>query len=191
MKDLTGQKFGRLTVIKYVGCGKWLCKCICGNEKIIRGDKLKSGNTKSCGCITKTKNGESKTRLCRIYKAMISRCYNPNNNRYKYYGLKGIKVCKEWLEDYQSFKSWANANGYNKNLTIDRIDCDGNYQPSNCRWITYLEQNKNRKVTLKYLYNNQYYTLMEWSKILNINYKKLHQRLKKLKWSVERAFNTP
>lgn len=153
MKDIKGLKFGKLKALEYLGNSKWLCQCDCGNFAEINSYKLRSGHTCSCGCLTKTQKGESHTRLCQIYRAMKSRCYNLKNNRYKHYGAKGIKICDEWLKDFQAFKNWALKNGYADNLTIDRIDVNEDYKPSNCRWTNYTTQNRNKNNTLKYSFN--------------------------------------
>lgn len=136
--DLVGKKFGKWTVLKWVGRDKrkrwlWLCICECGKKKNILGAILISGNSKGCrSCKAKiifTKHGMSKARLYRIWKNMISRCENPNKTFYKNYGGRGIKVCAEWNKDFVAFKDWALENGYKDDLTIDRIDNDGNYSP--------------------------------------------------------------
>ncbi len=158
--DLTGQKFGRLTVIERHERPKerrsreafWLCKCDCGNESTLSGYELRSGNTKSCGCYHKAitskihkKHGYCGTRLYRIYYKMKERCYKPSNDNYKYYGGLGITICDEWLNNFQAFADWAMSHGYADNLTIDRINNEGNYEPSNCRWITIQEQQRNKR----------------------------------------------
>ena len=155
--DLTGQKFGRLTVIERAdntkqGQAKWLCQCDCGRKTVVMGKSLRNGNTKSCGCLQKetigykrTIHGQTNTRFYRIWCGMKSRCYNKKNPHFHLYGGRGIKVCNEWLKDFQTFYDWAIANGYADNLTLDRINVNGNYEPSNCRWITRKEQNNNKR----------------------------------------------
>ena len=154
--DLIGQRFGRLTVLERAEnkgihvC--WKCRCDCGNEKIVRGCQLKNSNTQSCGCLqiertikAHATHRQTRTRLHRIWTAMKTRCFNPNTKAYKDYGGRGITVCAEWKNNFEAFRDWAMANGYSDNLTIDRINNDGNYCPQNCRWATRAEQNKNKK----------------------------------------------
>ncbi|MBQ8765383.1 MAG: AP2 domain-containing protein [Clostridia bacterium] len=165
MIDLTNQKFGRLTVIGPAPRPKsvkdksqfWLVVCDCGNQKIVDGHNLRSGNTKSCGCskirrVRRIKeahqtHGMSKTKLYRTHHNMKQRCGNPNHNRYEYYGARGIKVCDEWLgkNGFINFYNWSMAHGYKEGLTIDRICNDGNYEPSNCRWTDMSVQCFNRR----------------------------------------------
>ena len=150
--DITGQRFGRLTVVKRYDVTRWLCRCDCGNETYSDSYQLRKGITKSCGCLQKElcgnqhrKHGFTKTRLYRIYYRMKERCYRPTNDNYKYYGGLGITVCDEWLKSFITFKDWALSHGYADNLTIDRINNELGYMPSNCRWITIQEQQKNRR----------------------------------------------
>lgn len=145
--DLTGRRFGRLVALRRAendsgGRTVWECRCDCGTIKCIRAAALTQGLTKSCGCL---RHGKSKTRLYHIWANMIQRCENPKSNRFHLYGGRGVSVCKEWREDFMNFYSWAIQNGYTDTLSIDRIDADGNYEPSNCRWATMSEQNKNRR----------------------------------------------
>lgn len=148
--NLVGQKFNMLTVLDFYdvqnGASRWLCRCDCGNEVVVYGRHLKTGNTMSCGCYHKAhnyeygyKHGGCRERLYVIWCDMKSRCNNPNNVSYKYYGGKGISICKEWEEDYSVFRDWAYNNGYNDELTIDRIDSDNDYYPENCQWLPFKE----------------------------------------------------
>lgn len=182
--DLTKMTFGRLTPIRIapngsVGYPKWECVCTCGNTVVVRADNLRSGSTKSCGCLhseviasVMSGNDYAKTpmskdkykapdeetytrgadRLYSVYKSMKSRCYNVKAPNYKNYGARGIRICEEWLEDFDSFRSWALKSGYDYSAkrgecTIDRIDPDGNYSPENCRWVSMLVQRHNRRKT--------------------------------------------
>lgn len=199
--DLTGQKFGRLTVIKLHGTKNktsyWLCKCDCGNEKIVRASNLKNKHVRSCGCLQQESrlthsrtHGLSKTRIYKIYLGMKKRCYNKNYIQFHLYGGRGIKVCDEWLDGFINFYKWSLTNGYNDNLTIDRIDSNGNYEPSNCRWITTREQNLNTSKNRYITYNNETHTMKEWAELCNLTYSALQHRLER-KWDLGKALTTP
>lgn len=192
--DLTGRKFGKLTVIKRVentlsNKVNWLCKCECGKySKVISSDLTKKG-TKSCGCLTK-KHGLTHHRLYYIWQDMKARCYNLKQQRYNRYGGRNIVVCDEWLNNFKSFYDWAMNNGYRDDLTIDRINNDGNYEPNNCRWATLIEQHNNTSRNRHLLYNGENLTIAEWSRKLNMTRNLIRDRLQ-AGWSVEKALTTP
>ena len=158
-KDISGQKFGKLLVIKRIGIDKhkhttWLCKCDCGNEKIISKTNLIKGDSKSCGCLKielnknkLTKHGLSSSKLWGTWNSMKQRCYNPNRPKFKNYGSRGIKICDEWLNDFQAFYEYVSKLEHfgEKGYSLDRINNDGNYEPNNVRWATYKEQANNRR----------------------------------------------
>lgn len=201
--DITGKKYGKLTVIEFAGrirqpsgkiCTMWKCRCDCGNYCTIRADSLKMGCTQSCGCLKQKqdkinlkKNHRHKmsgTRLYGIWQKMKDRCYNSNVKCYPRYGGRGIKMCYEWLKP-DNFIQWSLENGYSNKLTIDRIDNNGNYEPSNCRWITNKEQCRNRRSNIMVEYNNKKMTLIELAEQINIPYKTLYMRYKRGKRNAE------
>ena len=209
IKDLTGMTFGRLKVLKRLPdrilksnkkVTLWLCLCDCGNTKEVQGSNLKSGKTKSCGCLQKEKvvqfnlkhsnakrNGS--TRLYRIWCGIKTRCTNKNHKDYKCYGGRGITLCQEWLE-FLPFKQWSEENGYNNKLSIDRINNNGNYEPSNCRWIPHKEQMYNTRQNHYISFNNKTLTLHEWSLLTGIKETTILNRIRR-GWSIERALTTP
>jgi hypothetical protein len=199
--DLTGQKFGRLTVIhrienKYSKATKFLCQCSCGKEVPVNAASLKNGTTKSCGCYHQeirsqslTTHGMSKIPLYRTWKAMMSRCYNTHHMGYPDYGGRGITVCQQWHD----FPTWYAYMGEppSKNHTIERIDNNGNYEPSNCRWATRKEQANNKSNNRIIEFNGQTKTLKQWAEVIKMPYKTLHARLNQANWSIEKSFKTP
>lgn len=196
-KDITGQRFGRLTAIKRIEGKKptyWLCECDCGNRKEIQLNNLTTGNSKSCGCLSKEhhviKHNASNTRLYNIYLAIKNRCLLKSCSNYKRYGGRGIKVCQEWIDNFENFREWSISNGYNDQLSIDRIDNNGNYCPENCRWTTVKEQANNRRSNVILTYNGISQTIMQWSEEINIPYMTLRARIER-GWSVQKALITP
>ena len=140
------------------------------------------------------KYGDSRERIHNIWYLMKYRCENPSSPAYKNYGGRGIKVCEEWAEEYDGyfrFKQWSLEHGYTEELTIDRIDNDGDYSPDNCRWVGVAEQANNKRTNIMIEYDGKIQTLSQWSRKLGISMKNLHNRIYRLGWSVERAFTTP
>lgn len=197
-----GDRFGRLVVISEPfsvksPCGqlkrKVICKCDCGVVKEYYIDLIRRGHTKSCGCynieqLSKNKkmHGLYGSRIYNIYRAMIDRCYNHNAKRYQDYCGRGILVCKEWKENVESFKEWALNNGYKDNLTIDRIDNNGIYEPNNCRWTTMKEQGNNRRNSKLYSLFGKDKTLSQWCEIYNKKYELVKGRMR-IGWSLEKT----
>lgn len=199
--DLTGQKFGRLTVIEQIGISKdgqktYKCKCECGTEKIITSGNLRRGHTKSCGCLNsekiikrnkeRAKHNGCGTRLYNIWLDMKARCKNNKSINWHLYGGRGITICEEWENDFSVFCDWALKNGYNDNLQLDRINNDGNYEPSNCKWSTRSEQGNNRR-TCKYVtINGITKTVSQWCEETGVLRHTAYTRIRK-GWSPEKA----
>ena len=188
--DLTGKRFGRWIVIeKSRKIGKtqmYLCQCDCGTKKEVGHSNIKSGKSTSCGCLQKElaskkfmTHGKRGTRLYNVYANMKSRCCNPNNNRYDSYGGRGIAICKEWLDDFQNFYDWSMQNGYADNLTIDRIDVNGNYEPSNCRWVTMESQSNNQRKTIWVEICGEKKSLKQWTDFMGWKYGKYSARYRR------------
>ena len=208
-RDITGQKFGKLTVISFsrdVKSGNryrkyWNCICECGNHKEVRLDSLTSGNVKSCGCLHEEVSYKNLTpgspkydvidkRLRGIWEGIKRRCLNEKCSCFNRYGGRGITICDEWL-DFNKFAKWALSNGYRKDLTIDRIDNNKGYEPSNCRWITTKEQQFNKRNNKRFFHDGKNLTLPEWSEILHISLDTLVSRIYTRGWNVERALTEP
>lgn len=181
-KNLIGQRFGRLTVVEELPerkCGHvvWLCKCDCGNYTKVTTSNLRSGCILSCRCYSKeltkeihTTHGGRKTKLFGVWSVMRQRCNNANSKSYHNYGLRGIKVCDEWQNDFSAFQKWALYNGYEEGLTIDRINNDGNYEPSNCRWVSRKVQGNNTRRNILITIGDERKTLKQWCEYYNLDY---------------------
>lgn len=197
---LTGRRFSKLTVIKrgddYVSpkgyhSAAWLCRCDCGTESVVRGVYLKNGKTKSCGCLrveepNRTTHGQSKTRLYKIWRSMRARCEREKDRNFENYGGRGVTVCDDWTQ-FENFMDWAYLHGYDESLSIDRIDNNGNYDPSNCRWVDMNVQANNTRHNHYITYKGATKTMSQWAKETGIGYHKLKDRINKCGWDIERA----
>lgn len=204
IKDLTGLRFGKWTVIKRADNNErnkvmWVCRCDCGSERAVLGESLRSGKSLNCGCERKTslavrntqnRKYELRGRLYHIWTGIKQRCFNPNEPAYSRYGGCGVIVCDEWRNDFGAFRDWALANGYADTLSLDRIDNNGNYEPSNCRWASDVVQNNNRKNNRFIKYNGETHTLADWSRITGISYYKIKNRFYS-GWPAEKILTTP
>ena len=207
-KELIGKKFGRLTVLSvskpYIWKDKVVdyylnCKCDCGKAvEVRRGSLMLKNGTKSCGCIhterlvnRKSIHNLSHTNLYHRYFQIKDRCYNPKCKSYKNYGGRGIKMCDEWLNSFKSFYEWAFKNGYKKELTIDRINVNGDYSPDNCRWATDKEQALNTRRNRFYTYNGKTLSIIQWGYELGGGQNLVKDRIDKLGWDIEKALSTP
>lgn len=187
IRDLRGLSFGRLTVLDFCGLNKfqkatWRCSCECGNYVVVIGTSLTNGKKISCGCYEKEskkktnfKHGLRRHDLYKTWLNIKARCYNQHNNHYKYYGENGIVMCDEWKNDFKSFYDWSINHGWERGLSIERIDNHKGYEPSNCKWITMSEQSKNR-TTNHYLVDKQgnIMTIADVARITNINARTLY-----------------
>lgn len=193
-KELLNQTFGSWLVVGYnKSRGKWELKCECGNTGLAKTYQLTSGKSTRC---TKCRNkvvGEknsthrlTRTKLYGVWNGMKQRCGNPNTEKYRIYGARGICVCDEWKNDFMAFYNWAMDNGYSEELSIDRINVNGNYEPKNCRWISLKAQANNTRTNHKVTFNNETHTLTEWAEITGIKQPTIRFRLKS-GWNVERA----
>lgn len=207
-EEYIGQKFNMLTVlgidhVEDKSAVIFKCKCDCGNIVLVPLAGLRSGNNKSCGCLHKkvkqnigkhrkdqTTHGGSRTRLYRIWAGMNNRCRSKDNPNNKRYGGRGITVCEEW-RDFEKFREWALSNGYNDNLTIDRIDVNGNYEPDNCRWADRKLQGNNRENTFYVDYKGKKMPLKQVCEIEGIPYHTVWKRLQYYGMTLDDALHTP
>lgn len=202
-QNFDGLRFNHLTVIRrgYKENGKWtfLCKCDCGKEVYIRAGMMKKKY--SCGCMTQQRNREQATkhggryeRLYKVWDGIKYRCNCPRSKNYKNYGGRGIKVCPEWESDYTVFKKWSFENGYDPNApkgqcTLDRIDVNGDYEPSNCRWATPTQQANNTRRNVHLTYNGETKTIADWARVSGVDRKTIEYRVRN-GWSAEGAIFT-
>lgn len=185
-----GERYGRLTIIREVEPAgsshkrvrRFLCRCDCGNEIICRLPNLKSGTTKSCGCYRKFVSSNRRdchhlqnTRIYRIWCGMKRRCYNKHNQHFDRYGGRGIIVCDEWKTDFMNFYDWAMSNGYDDKLSIDRINNEGNYEPSNCRWANQKQQIVNSTAAIKCSLGGNIVSLSDIADILGVSFKRIRR----------------
>lgn len=208
-EDLTGRKFYKLKVkdraddyISPQGLHfpQWVCECECGNVIVARGDSLKNGHTKSCGCMRiesitnriihgKRRKG-SYDRLYRVWANMLQRCTNEKRPDYRFYGGRGITVCDEW-HDYVSFQTWAISNGYEKHLSIDRKNTNDGYNPNNCRWVSMKVQQNNKRNNHLLIHNGETLNISGWADVTGIPYSTIRSRINLLGWTTEEALTTP
>jgi hypothetical protein len=201
-----GERFGRWTIISFSGkvtkrkMRLFECVCDCGTQGLISIGDLRSGHSKSCGCLKKdvTTDRNITHGLCldpinkhllNVWRNMMDRCYRQTHKHYKNWGGRGISVCEEW-HDANQFVEWGRCNGYAPNLTIDRINNDGNYEPTNCRWATKKEQGNNRRDCRMIMFNGETKTVTEWSEIVGIDSAAIRHRIK-AGWSTEKALTVP
>ena len=196
--NLVGEKYGFLTVVSWEGKNYdhrnfWLCKCICGNTKIISDRVLRKGKSKSCGCMSKELKSKHKLIYSPEYQAwssMKSRCYNPNKTVYKDYGGRGIYVCRRWRKSFENFYKDMGRRP-TKEHSIDRIDNNYGYIPFNCRWATQKEQMNNVRTNHLISFNGETLTLIQWSRKTGINRTTIYNRINKLGWTIEKSLTTP
>jgi hypothetical protein len=206
--DITGQRFGKLVALnfqehRYSISGEskrfWRCKCDCGNECVVDVGLLRQGNIKSCGCykvevnkgqIKHLTHGHSKTRIYKIWVDMKRRCNKTTRKDYEHYGGRGITFCPEW-ENFEPFYEWSMANGYRDDLTLDRINNDENYEPSNCRWVNFKAQANNTSRNHHLTYKGETKNISQWAEEYGLSYGLLRDRIVVLGWDVEKALTTP
>lgn len=197
LNNLIGHRFDKLLVLERAkensksGNAMWVCQCDCGKVTTVIGSHLRFGHTKSCGCnrISKRSMGYSQERLYRTWVGMHNRCYNPNHDRYKWYGGKGIRICDEW-HDFINFRRWALDNGYTNELTIDRIDANRNYCPENCQWVDMKVQVNNRSNNRVIWYKGRQYTATKLAEAHGMSPHTIFNRLKP-GWNVDQIIDTP
>lgn len=192
--DLIGQRFGRLLVEGVADRRDgvvWACHCDCGGRVDRRTSELRRVAEPTCGCMPgRTTHGASGSKLYACYSNMRSRCENHRVTRYAIYGGRGISVCAEWRARFECFAAWASKSGYELGLSLDRIDNDQGYSPTNCRWVTLVDQSRNRRCTRRLTWMGQSMTPREWSGHLGVSYEAFQLRVSR-GWPVDRIFTEP
>lgn len=194
--DLTGKNFGNWTVLSYAGDQKWLCRCACAFENKVSGSSLRRGLSTGCvGCnparMNRLTHGGRATRLYNIWCGMKARCENSQDAAFDRYGGRGIKVCQDWRDDFASFRRWSEANGYTEVLTIDRKNNDGHYEPDNCRWATYAEQNRNYGRNRPILHEGRYVLIGDLAAEHGLPGDVVKNRVRRYGWPLTKALSTP
>jgi hypothetical protein len=199
--DYIGKTFMYLTIVSDAGRDKngryVIAQCKCGSVRRYRLSHVKYGKILSCGCYNSERaserqktHGLSKHPLYKVYRSMKARCYNPNVKKYERWGGRGIIICDLWLNSFEVFYEWSLKNGYSKGLQIDRINNDGNYEPSNCRWVEHKINARNTRTNVFVQYNGETKTIAEWCEIVGISQKRFYSRRHR-GWSVEKTLSTP
>jgi len=194
--EMAGKTIGEWTVLRHSSGHHWLCRCACGAEKEVDGKSLRSG--RSAGCVTchassglRTTHGGKSTRLYNIWCKMIARCESDYDAAYPRYGGRGINVCEAWLQSFAAFRSWALTTGYADVLTIDRIDNDKGYEPGNCRWSTYAQQNRNHSRNRPIEYQGRTILVCDLAGEVGLQQDILKNRIFRYGWTIEEAVSTP
>ena len=197
--NIAGQRFGKLVALAPASRNKhnqlrWSCICDCGNTTIAVKGELRSGHTKSCGCLQievfSTRHGLNGSPIQKVMEGMVQRCYNPKYTKYHNYGGRGITICDEWRKDLNAFALWAKSTGYRKGLQIDRINNDGNYCPENCRWVTNKENQRNKRTNHPITFRGETKTIIEWSEISGLPKQTIYERILR-GWNEEETLTRP
>lgn len=175
--NLEGKRFGKWIVLSYEDKSRWNCRCDCGTSKSIHGTTLRGGTSTNCGCVRRT-HGMDGSKIHRLWSYMKERCNSENHKSYEDYGGRGITYHEEW-EGFIPFMEWATANGYEEGLTLDRIDVNGNYEPSNCRFITNLEQQRNKRTSRYVTINDETKTVSAWAEQCGVSRQTIRARLER------------
>lgn len=197
VKNISGETFGRLTAVSYEGSTKWKFECLCGNVVILRGNNVRQGLTKSCGCLARErgnlKHGWAShlnpTVEYATWSRMKTRCYNPKSDRYYRYGARGIKMCRRWKFSFENFLHDMGRRPFGL-TSLDRIDNDGNYEPGNCRWATQRTQGNNTNSNVRITFDSKHLTISQWSELIGIKPGTLGKRIRD-GWDAEKALTTP